>query len=342
MADGDAPLPSRATLSGLPLEIKALICELASLQDERYKERWIPGALGEKLIKVHLNEWRGKSLAALSETCKEFNELAAKHIFHTLTDFQIDSLNFSLVVLPRYTSRRVFAALLSLPNLIDLQVSYDPASNALGEFGTTLGNPSGAPGQIRDAFRAVARRLQTVALFDFATADAIVSFLGMCEDVRNISITGPAIVEDEQLLSEYLGAHPSLEHLTLAATSSVSAGLYLGPEWSLPSNWTKGISGLDLINIELDASTVSLVNHHAATLRHLTFRLPKNSPPAPPPDFPSFLPMPLLSSFTLENTSSQAFEAIVTAVAKATSDPPSRSPSRLTNLTVELADYGRA
>ncbi|KAL8291399.1 hypothetical protein RQP46_002377 [Phenoliferia psychrophenolica] len=85
MADDDAA-PRRATLSTLPLEIKARICELAALQDERYRERWIPGAPGEELVKVHTNEWRGKSLAALSETCKEFNELAAKYIFHARLD----------------------------------------------------------------------------------------------------------------------------------------------------------------------------------------------------------------------------------------------------------------
>ncbi|KAL8291316.1 hypothetical protein RQP46_002294 [Phenoliferia psychrophenolica] len=105
MADNDASVASRATLSTLPLEIKSRICELAALQDERYKERWIPGALGEELIEVHLNEWRGRSLAALSETSKEFNELAAKHIFHTLTDTQIDSLEFTLVVLAQHSFR---------------------------------------------------------------------------------------------------------------------------------------------------------------------------------------------------------------------------------------------
>ncbi|KAL8291448.1 hypothetical protein RQP46_002426 [Phenoliferia psychrophenolica] len=105
MADDDASVASRTTLSSLPLEIKARICELAALQDERYKERWVKGALGEELVKVHTNEWRGRSLAALSETSKEFNELAAKHIFHTLNDTQIDSLEFTIVVLAQHSFR---------------------------------------------------------------------------------------------------------------------------------------------------------------------------------------------------------------------------------------------
>ncbi|KAL8291337.1 hypothetical protein RQP46_002315 [Phenoliferia psychrophenolica] len=279
MADNDAPVARLATLSTLPLEIKARICELAALQDERYQERWIPGAPGEKLVKVHLNEWRGRSLAALSETSKEFNELAAKHIFYTLTDTQIDSLTFSLVVLPRHASRvlrvviagappggaaateastqRVFAALLMLPNLEDLRVSYEPTSTALGEFGTSLESPSGATGQIRRAFRPVARRLRTVGLVDFPSVDAIVSFLDMCENVQNLEIAGPAIVEDEMLLTQCLGMNPVLDRLTLDATSSGTAGLHLGNTWSLPLTWTaKTLSGLGFINIQLDASGI--------------------------------------------------------------------------------------
>ncbi|KAL8291338.1 hypothetical protein RQP46_002316 [Phenoliferia psychrophenolica] len=341
MADNDAPVASRATLSTLPLEIKARICELAALQDERYKERWIPGAPGENLVKVHKNEWRGRSLAALSETSKEFNELAAKHIFHTLSDIQIDSITFTLVVLPRHTFRRVFAALPGLPNLNDLQLSYATTQLALGDFGTAFDSPDGPAGQIRGAFRAVALRLRTVALVDFPSADSVNSFLQMCENVRNIKITGPVIVQDEKLLSESLGTHRTLERLTLDATSAGSAGLHLGNEWSIPLTWTRTLSGLDLVNVELDGSTVSLINQHAATLRSLTIRLPKDSPPNPPPDFPSLLPTPLLSSFILENTSSNAFEAITAAIATATSDSATPSSSHLTTLTVELKDSGR-
>ena len=74
--DGD-----RAFLFRLPLEIKARIVELAALQDERYKDRWTPDAPGHELVRVHQNAWRGRSLAMLSETCKELNGLAASHIF---------------------------------------------------------------------------------------------------------------------------------------------------------------------------------------------------------------------------------------------------------------------
>lgn len=71
----------RACLATLPLEIKARIVEIAFEQDLAYGERWTDGAPGEKLVEVHMNEWRGRSSLALSETSKDFNELAATHSF---------------------------------------------------------------------------------------------------------------------------------------------------------------------------------------------------------------------------------------------------------------------
>lgn len=79
--ESSTPAPE-ACLGILPLELKARIVELAALQDERYRERWIPGAPGEKLVEVHKNAWRGRSLVALSQTSKEINELAARHLFY--------------------------------------------------------------------------------------------------------------------------------------------------------------------------------------------------------------------------------------------------------------------
>jgi hypothetical protein len=71
----------RACLAILPLEIKARIVELAFEQDLAYSQRWPDGAPGEKLVEVHMNDWRGRSLLALSETSKDLNELAATHNF---------------------------------------------------------------------------------------------------------------------------------------------------------------------------------------------------------------------------------------------------------------------
>lgn len=73
------PLP---TLSSLPLELKARVVELAHLQDLRHRERWTNSErTGASLVAAARAEWHGKSLAALSETCEEFNALASVHLF---------------------------------------------------------------------------------------------------------------------------------------------------------------------------------------------------------------------------------------------------------------------
>ncbi|KAL8291352.1 hypothetical protein RQP46_002330 [Phenoliferia psychrophenolica] len=354
MADNDAPLARLATLSTLPPEIKARICELAALQDERYKERWVPGAPGEELVKVHKNAWRGKSLAALSETSKEFNELASKHIFHTLTDTQIDSFMFALVVLPKHTSRvrrvnikrptlgpaardvrPVFAALPLLPKLSDLKITHAAVLEVLGDL--TQDPVEGQTRMFRDVFRPVARRLRTVALVNFLTVDSVVALLAMGESLQDITVTGPTVAE--QRLGEYLSKITTLERLTLDATSAGSAGLHFASGW--PTLET--LSSLALINIKLEANSVALINQHALTLRHLTLRLPYDSPPTPTPTpgFPLFNKLPILSTITLQNISSDLFESVVAAIAVATTTNSNPAESTVHALTIELKDRGK-
>ncbi|KAL8291288.1 hypothetical protein RQP46_002266 [Phenoliferia psychrophenolica] len=304
MVDSDASTASRATISTLPLEIKARICELSALQDERYKERWVPGAPGEKLVEVHKNAWRGRSLAALSETSKEFNELAAKHIFHTLTGTQIDSLEFSLVILAHHIScvrrvvitrpeasvvgqaatHRVFVALPLLPNLSDIQLAYGAAIGALGPL---LGHnvPSGSYSMIHNAFRPVAQRLRTVALVGFTSSESVVNFLKMC---------------------------PILQEVTIVVSAVVDAS----------------------------GSGVALINQHALTLRHLTLRLPSDSPLSLPTGFPAFINLPFLTSLALQNITSHTFEPIIAAIAAATRTEADPAKSTLFDLIVEFKDYG--
>ncbi|KAL8291449.1 hypothetical protein RQP46_002427 [Phenoliferia psychrophenolica] len=337
MADNDASVARLATLSTLPLEIKVRICELAALQDERYKERWIPGALGEELVKVHENEWRGRSLAALSETSKELNELAATYIFHTLTDTQIDSLHFTLIVLAQHSFRRVFAALPLLPNLSNLQTSYYEIQLGLGDL--CYPPEPGPTGFVRNAFRAVARRLSTVTLVDFPTMEDVVAYLGTCSTARDITISVPTALDQPSALArlgEYLATIPTLERLTLNATSVGSEGVHLPTSWPTLNN----LLSLSLINIELEATSVALINQHAPTLLHLTLRLPDNSPSTPPPGFPILYPFPKLSSIALHNTSPDSFKAILVAVALATPDSDTPSESTLGHLTVGLKPGG--
>ncbi|KAL8291292.1 hypothetical protein RQP46_002270 [Phenoliferia psychrophenolica] len=357
MADNDASVTRRATLSTLPLEIKSRICELAALQDERYQERWIPGALGEKLIEVHKNAWRGRSLAALSETSREFNELAAKHIFHTLTDGQIDSFEFTLIVLPKHTSRvrcvnierslrgrnhlydfrPIFAVLTLLPNLSELRVNHDAVFDALGDL---LEEPDdGGESMLNDAFRPVARRLRKAVLVDFPTMDDVAAFSAMCGTLSDLTIEGHHIFDEPEDLGEHLSSIPTLERLTLHARRRGTQGLrLLTSEWpTLPL-----LSSLDLVDIELEANSIALINQHALTLRHLMIQLPNDSPPTPPTGFPPFNNLPLLSSFTLQNSSSDTFESVAAAIVAATQTNSDPAESRLDGLAVQLKDSGMA
>lgn len=74
-------LTQKASLTSLPVEIKARIAELARLQDERFKERSPAGASGKDMTEAVTTEWHGRSLSALAQTCHDFNKLASMHLF---------------------------------------------------------------------------------------------------------------------------------------------------------------------------------------------------------------------------------------------------------------------
>lgn len=86
MAD-PAPPPPRASLLGLPTEIKAHIVKLAKQADEHHYER--VASEGEVDGATADNVWYGRSTNALFLVNKELQGLAAEHIFlvHGCYDF---------------------------------------------------------------------------------------------------------------------------------------------------------------------------------------------------------------------------------------------------------------
>lgn len=73
-----------ASFTALLLEVKARIVEMAVLQDEVYHSIR-DSALGIILEEVKTKrDWDGKPLRALSETNKELNSLATKHVFRVM------------------------------------------------------------------------------------------------------------------------------------------------------------------------------------------------------------------------------------------------------------------
>lgn len=98
-----------ATLSSLPLELKARIVELAHLQDLCYRGRWSDEDRGGcDLVRAARTELHGKSLIALSATSKDFNILAAVHFFR-VSPFslsgRLEKSTYSPIILQRITSK---------------------------------------------------------------------------------------------------------------------------------------------------------------------------------------------------------------------------------------------
>ncbi|GAA6027566.1 hypothetical protein JCM8097_007926 [Rhodosporidiobolus ruineniae] len=79
------PPPARATLLGLPLEVKARIVELVARQDEALSavKAALPSRLSSEMQQdvAKWTEHDGNSLGALFRVCREFSALAAVHRF---------------------------------------------------------------------------------------------------------------------------------------------------------------------------------------------------------------------------------------------------------------------
>lgn len=81
-APPDPAPPPRASLLGLPTEIKASIVKLARQQDENYRERMSAGSPKERELAALLTPgWHGRSANALFLVNKELSGLAEVYVF---------------------------------------------------------------------------------------------------------------------------------------------------------------------------------------------------------------------------------------------------------------------
>ncbi|KAL8279528.1 hypothetical protein RQP46_008090 [Phenoliferia psychrophenolica] len=332
-SDGEHALSVRPTLSTLPLEIKARITELASLQDARFKERWIPGAPGEALVKALRNEWSGRSLVALAQTCRVFNELAAKHLFHTLHYTKFDSAYFSLRILPRHanhirtvafdrtepspssidTLRRLLGVLPSLPSLTKLRLDArvlraliaDPGSDSLeGVLEHSVDDYDAAA--CADVLRHALGRLESVELVGFPTADSMLPILELCPKIQSIGISdldqATASVGSEAL-GRHLACLPALRSLSINARDLVLS------EW-VTQEWTCPIESLTLKGFRLELSHLAFIDHLAPTLHRLDLSFLEQNKLSIPPR--PLLSQPLQSphSLALRNCCRAQLEAL--------------------------------
>lgn len=83
LASAASPAP---TFSTLPHELRSNIVQLAHLQDIQSRVRGVKSPTDKLFGKHSSNLWRGRSLAALSQTCRTLNALASKFMFHVSTN----------------------------------------------------------------------------------------------------------------------------------------------------------------------------------------------------------------------------------------------------------------
>ncbi|KAL8279234.1 hypothetical protein RQP46_008271 [Phenoliferia psychrophenolica] len=306
-APADAPLPRRASLLGLPTELKGRIVELAHLADERF--RLHKGSEEEEAVNMAVagNRWRGKSASALSETCKQFNELAAPFIFHTLQASKAGrpSSYFALAILPRHGLRfrildlktrkpdvsrlsKTLSFVLFLPNLDQIILgdlrrllgSYrELEQTRLGELVPSLIDESQEE-QERKAEAALARRtfidrfrsIKNVILPENTRAKDAARLAKCFDSPRSLTTSFYSDTQEPaHALINHLASLPDLQNLAITSGEPVFSSIEsLNP-------WQSTLSSLTLISVPFDRNTTTFIALHARTLRRLAIEYPEGN-----------------------------------------------------------------
>ncbi|KAL8279985.1 hypothetical protein RQP46_007566 [Phenoliferia psychrophenolica] len=142
---------SRASLSSLPTELKAVIVACVVAQDA-YLENLLSGAGGETARLAVPESGIVNGLRAVSQLSREFNTLAATHTFKELSLLRASSAFFRRRILPSHGAKvrqvsidfyegnsqsamqKALATLPSLPNVHDLEVNGVAAAFAFGDI----------------------------------------------------------------------------------------------------------------------------------------------------------------------------------------------------------------
>ncbi|KAL8279674.1 hypothetical protein RQP46_007987 [Phenoliferia psychrophenolica] len=108
---------ARASFLTLPVECLALIAEHVHHQDS--------DEIGDESDCPY--EWEGRSLYAFALTCRLLNELANKHLFHTVSGVQLESPFFLSDILPLHG-----------PHIRHLTLTHDSPRSSPSHFSTKL------------------------------------------------------------------------------------------------------------------------------------------------------------------------------------------------------------
>ncbi|KAL8291478.1 hypothetical protein RQP46_002456 [Phenoliferia psychrophenolica] len=240
-----------ASFSTLPPELKARIVEIASDQEDAYKER----VQNAEERASHIN-----GLSALALVNKELRDLAAKHQFK-LSEEGERELEDALAIMPQ------------LPSLRGLSVALESAVALFGP-GVTLG---AAPYRAAILDR-ISAQITLLVLNEFTPSTSI-ALVQKFPNLRTLCFRtlGDGINEEET--KELVGAIASLRHLThlavdLAPATPAWPMEVLGPLASAPPP----IQTLQLLWFPLDHHTIDLIRLFGSTLETLCLELRSTGP----------------------------------------------------------------
>ncbi|KAK4701060.1 hypothetical protein P7C70_g5178, partial [Phenoliferia sp. Uapishka_3] len=228
------PPSARASFSTLPLEIKARIVEMASLQEDGFKERVL--VKSERI--GHVN-----SLSALATVSWELRGLAAKHQFKVLcsTQVQDEAFRFSILIDHPHqiqlvqmmgTDRAKLSQAMSiLPQLHALrgltftleaaQILFGPVVKNLDNFEDRDPEFSVNNGYNIRGLRRIAEKVHLLSLDDFSSmaAATLVSYFPNLRTLSLIDVTD-STGDDFNLLAVALSSLRSLTHFSLEAADT--------------------------------------------------------------------------------------------------------------------------
>ncbi|KAL8280438.1 hypothetical protein RQP46_007086 [Phenoliferia psychrophenolica] len=308
----------------------------------------------------------GRSLVALSQTSKDFYEIAVKLMYHTLSERQAVSPHGRMRFIPRHASlvrtldlgtfgsaaeekARAFATLPLLPNVNELHLNGDAMATIFGgqaafDAGATVDserhalprNPSAIEIEqeeyalAREIWRERAPHLRAVQMFALQVEDAT-RFLDTMTKLESVNLI---ILKDLEAYLDALAHRPHLLHLTIR---SGRPGTWNWPTG--PLEWTTSLKSLNLHNLDVTPGFYTFLDHFAPSLQTLNIvfstKLSQNRVLPPSPVLPS--PFPFLKELHLHIVDCTVASAILSSLAPTAGG---RLPSPLQNVDVTFTSIG--
>ncbi|KAL8287259.1 hypothetical protein RQP46_003711 [Phenoliferia psychrophenolica] len=212
---------ARASLSTLPLELKAKVVEMVSDQENAWKDR----VKDPEARRGHIN-----SLSSLALVNKELRELAAKHQFKRLyANFRTSQPIFRFRILPRYgqhitevrfpnsPTREELEYVLSitaqLPSLRALLFGQTAATSLFGPGITLSDNPEDEATSYRASMMThIGHKITVLVLYDSKPSEAT-GLVRACPNLRTLGLLSMKDPTMESGINNLVKSITSLQHL---------------------------------------------------------------------------------------------------------------------------------